>query len=164
MIEVFAEFYNVMRAITVILIAVCVLQMVMLLSHYWHRVMPMRKRMKEQDRHSVIFVLAPPPFWTFSYHLLVTGIFTFSGIGITQSLLAVPARPPTVFTYAAPFLFGGMTMVISKFTEFYSEAINEAQWRLLRDEMNGGTSSPKMVDLPLPPDLRRRGEEGQPRG
>lgn len=124
---------GVMRLVTFALILICVLQMIFMLAHYWHRVIPLRRRVLDQTRESGVFVVAPPVWITFVYHFIITLIFVIAGAGVLQ--LLARGSDPTAFTYASPWLFGVMAVVVNRFSSYYSDTLNEAQWRVLRDEV-----------------------------
>lgn len=110
------------RLATIMIVILFVFQMSLMLSHYWWRIIPLRREMGADTK-----VLAPPVGWTFAYHLLVTIIFTIVGIGVAQA--AYFESPGTVFSYVAPFLTLALTVVVNRFTKYYFRDIN----RVYRD-------------------------------
>lgn len=109
----------VLRMLIVVSVMVFLLQMSIMLSHYWWRIMPLRQEMDDLDRRLV----APPVGWTFTYHLLVTIILGIVGIGIVQA--AYHESQATVFSYIGAPLILTLTFVVNRFTKYYSQVLND---------------------------------------
>lgn len=104
------------RLAAAIALAVASLQMLLMLSNYWHGIIPMKREITEGD------VVAPPVFWTLSYHLLVFTMLVLTGISRVQTLFK-PDIPITVSTFTLPFIGVGMVIVTGKFQKYYASAL-----------------------------------------
>lgn len=105
------------RLFTVLVLICFIYQMAIMLSHYWFRIIPLRREIDPQMQ-----VLAPPILWTFAYHLLVALTFGVVGIAMVQALYK--GSPGTVFAFAAPFLLGALTVVVNRFSKYYSQTLS----------------------------------------
>lgn len=108
-----------LRLASIFLQVVFLMEMVMLLSHYWWRIIPLRREVVTRK------ILAPPVVWTFCYHLFVA-VWALSTV-ISQTQRLVTNDEPTVSTYVNPLivLFGLIT--IRMFLRYYSETLNREE-------------------------------------
>ena len=102
-----------------VLIAICAFQMLLLLSNYWHNVVPLRKEILDGE------IVAPPVFWTLAYHSLVFGVLAVMSISYVQTSFRVGV-PATLGTWAIPVLVVPLTVVISKFQTAYSKNLRRS--------------------------------------
>ena len=107
------------RLASIFIQVVFLMEMVMLLSHYWWRIIPLRKEVVARK------VLAPPVIWTFCYHLFVT-LWAMSTV-VSQTQRLVTNDDPTVGTYLNPMimLFGLIT--IRMFVRYYSQTLTREE-------------------------------------
>lgn len=108
---------NVLRLLTIGLLVIAILEMVMMLSHYYWRIMPLRREVGEE-------VVAPPVGWTFAYHLAVTALLVNNAVGRTQEVL-LDLRP-TLATWCSPVILIGLMVVANRFLGYYSKALGRA--------------------------------------
>lgn len=111
---------NCFRLATVVLQTVLVLQFAMMLSHYYWRIIPLRKQ------HSV---LAPPIRWTFAYHLIVAVYLATTAISNFQRVAFDRSTHVTLSTWLSPLISLALIVVIGRFVKYYSEELTAAEDR-----------------------------------
>lgn len=114
---------NIFRLSGIFITAMLLLEMAVMMSHYWWRMMPLRRELGEH-------VVAPPVGWTFCYHLGVFAFIVCTSIATGQRM--VTAADPTLATWTTPPLGLFLYVVVRKFMRFYSEDLNRAERRHLR--------------------------------
>src|SRR5690349_12592738 len=110
-----------LRFFSAIVMAVCALQLILFLSHYYHAVIPMRREMPD--------VLAPPIVITFIYHFLVMGMFLSRAVSRIQVVLWKHPPPATLETWTAPVMSVVMVYVIYLFQRYYTQRLRDEQFR-----------------------------------
>ena len=113
-----------LRTLSATLILVFLFQMAVMLSHYWHWMMPLRKEIEQDEERTLV---APPVVWTFSYHVLITLIMGLFSLGLMQNVLM--ESKSTVTTFVFPALIAALTLVANRFTKYYSQNLAEARRR-----------------------------------
>lgn len=108
---------NCFRLATLIIQTVLLMEMVLMLSHYWWRMMPLRRKIK---------VLAPPIGWAFAYHVVVTVLVATIWISTFQRL-AFDNVHSTVGTYLNPVISLALWIVTRQFLRYYSKDLNQAE-------------------------------------
>lgn len=122
------DFVTCWRILTMVLILVFVIQMTVMLSHYWHWLMPLRRDIEQGEGN----VIAPPIGWTFAYHLVVTIILTVVGVGMGQSVYY--DNDPTLFTFTGPLMLGALMVVTNRFLNYYSAGLRQGAQRAHRQD------------------------------
>jgi hypothetical protein len=138
---------NLWRVFAVTLVCLVVLQMALMLSHYWHYLMPLRKEISTDVR-----IVAPPVGWTFAYHVVWTLLLTLIGISISQSLLL--ANRPTIFIFAAPVLFVALSVIVANFQKYYTRSLREGYRHAALDEDLRPVRGPDPTSEEVKDDLR----------
>lgn len=117
--EIDWDFVAVWRTVSAVAVCLFVLQMAIMLSHYWHLLMPLRKEIAKASGDSR--VIAPPVVITFTYHCLVGTIIGLFGLGIAQSIYL--GNKPTIATFVAPPILIALTIVVNLFAKYYSRTL-----------------------------------------
>lgn len=107
------------RLATLLLLSGVIIEMVLLISHYVHSIMPMRKEVRSGR------LLAPPPGWTLAYHVLVTLWLVQTCVGLGQRISQEGIKS-TWATFTAPFLALALIIVVWKFQRYYSANLRRA--------------------------------------
>jgi hypothetical protein len=113
---------NLFRLATLLSMAWLLLEQAMLLSHYWHRIIPLRRTNPN--------LLAPPIVWTFALHLWTASLILLIAIGVGSRLVFNDRA--TFTTYAMPIAAVVGIVIISQFVKYYSKALNRAEHDRLR--------------------------------
>ena len=113
------DIVDLFRAVGVIAIGVCVYQIVVMLSYYRERVIPIRKNVSN--------VIAPPIIWTFAYHVAVCILLIAVGGGFVHN--AILDRPGNVLAWFGPVIVIAMTVILNNFVKFYGQTLNEEYWK-----------------------------------
>lgn len=115
---------NIMRLLAIIITCVAAMEMVMMMSYYYWRLMPLRKAVGDG------VVVAPPVVWTFAYHGFVTALLLVDAISKLQAILM--GNKATVSTWLAPVVLIGLTVVTNRFQRYYAKTLSKAEWDHLR--------------------------------
>lgn len=108
---------NCFRLATLIIQTGLLMEFVLMLSHYYWRVIPIRKEVK---------VAAPPVRWTFAYHIVVTLMIGSIWISTFQRL-AYDNVHSTFGTFANPVLSAALWIVVRQFIKYYAKDLNRAE-------------------------------------
>lgn len=115
---------NDLRVLSAIVLVVCVFQMLMLVSNYWHGIRLLRQEIEDDG---VTMFADPPLRWTLAYHVLVLLFLVF--MAVSRLELAHVDAPPTVATYSLPPLSVAMVVVLSKVQKYYMDYLRLASKR-----------------------------------
>lgn len=106
---------NIVRSVNVTVLTACILQMAMMMSHYYWWLIPLRKEIGESK------MLAPPVGWTLAYHGCVGTLLVALAITQVQGLWAdAPGNFLTYTTTPLGLVFG---FVVSQFLRFYTQRL-----------------------------------------
>jgi len=125
---------EVVRTVFLSFSALAILQQVIMASHYWWRIIPLRKTLRHPGASgSPVAVLAPPIVWTFCYHLIVLGYLVWTSAGTYLAMANGFPHSPTV--YFGPVLALGAALVTNRFMSYYSSSLSQAAFeKVLRDD------------------------------
>lgn len=115
---------NAFRIVSLILLGVGIMEMVMMMSHYWWRIIPLRKEVTEHK------IVAPPVVWTFCYHIAVAATLVIEFI--TKFQLVIFGGPDTASTWLSPVVTLLLVVSVHFFAKYYSDSLNHEQWDRFR--------------------------------
>jgi hypothetical protein len=124
--EVHWDVANCFRLLTVLVYAALTLEMVLMISHYWWRIIPLRK--------SGMRILTPPIRWTFAYHIVVASMVATTCISVMQRISFKEHTPATLSTWISGPLGIAMMVVVHEFVQFYSRDINQLEEEMIRQQ------------------------------
>lgn len=107
---------NCFRLAAVLIEILLVMQFAFMLSHYWWRIIPLRKENGD--------VLAPPIRWTFAYHIIVALIIASILVSTCQRI--VFDGRATIGTWINPLLCLALWITVRAFTKYYSVDLGDA--------------------------------------